>query len=171
MAQWPVWMKSVIKYLIMWMSKRIMTINDYQRVKRKINKLLVFLKKKKEKSFTTIEKWKRKSVVSNSLWPHGLYNAWNSPGQNTGVGNLSLLQGIFPTQGPNPGLPHCRRILYQLSHRGNPQIRLVRIWIQPCLALKSMLSPVWKLIKVAQKPERMEALMSHSSAYNYPDNL
>lgn len=49
-------MKSVIKYLIMWMSKRIMTINDYQRVKRKINKLLVFLKKKKEKSFTTIEK-------------------------------------------------------------------------------------------------------------------
>lgn len=49
-------MKSVIKYLIMWMSKRIMTINDYQRVKRKINKLLVSLKKKKEKSFTTIEK-------------------------------------------------------------------------------------------------------------------
>ena len=40
---------------------------------------------------------------------------WNSPGQNTGVGSLSLLQGIFPTQGSNPGLPHCRRILYQLS--------------------------------------------------------
>ena len=49
-------MKSVIKYLIMWMSKRIMTINDDQRVKRKINKLLVSLKKRKEKSFTTIEK-------------------------------------------------------------------------------------------------------------------
>lgn len=49
-------MKSVIKYLIMWTSKRIMTINDDQRVKRKINKLLVSLKKKKEKSFTTIEK-------------------------------------------------------------------------------------------------------------------
>ena len=42
---------------------------------------------------------------------------WNSLGQNTGVGSLSLLQGIFPTQGSNPGLPHCRRILYQLSHK------------------------------------------------------
>ena len=44
---------------------------------------------------------------------------WNSPGQNTGVGNLSLLQGIFPTQGLNPGLSHGRRILYQLSHKGS----------------------------------------------------
>ena len=52
--------------------------------------------------------------MSNSLRPHGP----NSPGQNTGVGGLSLLQGIFPTQGSNPGLPHCRRILYQLSHKG-----------------------------------------------------
>ena len=41
-------------------------------------------------------------------------------GQNTGVGSLSLLQGIFQTQGLNPGLPHCRRILYQLSHKGSP---------------------------------------------------
>ena len=41
------------------------------------------------------------SVVSDSLWPHGLYSPWNSPGQNTGVGSLSLLQGIFPTQGSN----------------------------------------------------------------------
>ena len=37
------------------------------------------------------------SVVSDSLRPHGLYSPWNSPGQNTGVGSLSLLQGIFPT--------------------------------------------------------------------------
>ena len=51
------------------------------------------------------------SVVSNSLRRHGLYSPWNSPGQNTGVGSLSLLQGIFPTQGSNRGLPHCRRIL------------------------------------------------------------
>ena len=43
-------------------------------------------------------------------------------GQNTGVGSLSLLQGIFPTQGSNSGLPHCRRILYQLSHKGSPRI-------------------------------------------------
>ena len=55
------------------------------------------------------------SVVSDSLWPHGLYSPWNSPGQNTGVGIRFLLQGIFPTQGSNPGLPHYRRILYQLS--------------------------------------------------------
>ena len=46
----------------------------------------------------------------------------NSPGQNIGVGSSSLLQGIFPTQGLNPGLPHCRQILYQLSHKGSPRI-------------------------------------------------
>ena len=38
-----------------------------------------------------------RSVVSDSLWPHGLYSSWNSPGQNTGVGSLSIPQGIFPT--------------------------------------------------------------------------
>ena len=62
------------------------------------------------------------SVVSYSLWPHGLYSPWNSLGQNTGVGSLSLLQGIFPIQGSNPGLPCCRRILYQLSRKGSPRI-------------------------------------------------
>ena len=51
-----------------------------------------------------------------TLWdPHGLHCPRNSPGQNAGMGNLSLLQGIFPTQGSNPGLPNCRWILYQLS--------------------------------------------------------
>ena len=59
------------------------------------------------------------SVVSDSLQPRGLYSPWNSPGHNTGVGSLSLLRGIFPTQGLNPSLPHCRRILYQLSHKGS----------------------------------------------------
>ena len=58
------------------------------------------------------------SVLSDSLRPHGLYSPWNSPGQNTGVGNLSLLQGIFPTQESNGGLLHCRQILYQLSNQG-----------------------------------------------------
>ena len=46
----------------------------------------------------------------------GLYSPWNSPGQNAGVGSLSLLQGIFPTQGLNPRLPYCRQILYCLSY-------------------------------------------------------
>ena len=114
-----------------------------------------------------------RSVVSNSLRPHGLYSSWNSPSQNTGVGSLSLLQGIFPTQGSNPcgivkvaqscptlcnstpwtihspwnspgqntrvsshsllqaivpsqgsnpGLPHCKQILYQLSQHRSPRI-------------------------------------------------
>ena len=63
-----------------------------------------------------------RSIVSDSMWPHGLYSPWNSPGQNTGGSSLSLLQGTFPTQGSNPGLPHCRRILYQPSHKGSPRI-------------------------------------------------
>ena len=49
------------------------------------------------------------SVVSDSLQTHRLYSSWNSPGQNTGVGSLSLLQGIFPTQKLNPILSHCRQ--------------------------------------------------------------
>ena len=68
------------------------------------------------------------SVMADSLRPHGLLQAtefsrpWNSPGQNTEVDTLSLLQGIFPTQGSNSGLPHCRRILYQRNHKGSPRI-------------------------------------------------
>ena len=61
-------------------------------------------------------------VMPDSLRTHGLYSPQNSLGQNTGVGSLSLLQGIFPTQGLNPGLPHWRWILYQLSLKGSPRI-------------------------------------------------
>ena len=72
-------------------------------------------------------KWSEScSVVSDSLPPHELYSPWNSPGQNTGVGSHSLLQVFFPTQGSNPGLPHCRGILYQLSHQGSPNIPNIR---------------------------------------------
>ena len=66
------------------------------------------------------------SVVSDSLRPHKLYSLWNSPGHNTGVGSHSFLQGIFPTQRLNPGLLHCRQILYQLSHQGSPRIL---VWV------------------------------------------
>ena len=62
------------------------------------------------------------SVVSDFLWSHGLYSPWNSPGQNTGVGNFSLLQELFPIQWLNPGLLHCRQILCQLSHKASPKI-------------------------------------------------
>ena len=54
---------------------------------------------------------------------HGIF-----PGKITGVGSLSLLQGIFPTQGSNPGLPHCRQILYQLSHQG--WLEIYPLWCQ-----------------------------------------
>ena len=57
-----------------------------------------------------------------TLQPHGLYSPWNSPGWNTGVGSLSILWGIFQTQGLNPDIPHCRQIVYQLSHKGSPRI-------------------------------------------------
>ena len=71
------------------------------------------------------------SVVSNSLGPHGLYNPWNSPGQNTGAGSLFLLQGIFPTQESNQGLLHCMQILYQLSYEGSPASTMlsVNLWL------------------------------------------
>ena len=65
--------------------------------------------------------------MPDSLWPHGLYSPWNSSGQNTGVGNLSLLQGFFTTQGSNP---HCKQILYQLIHKGSP--RLLEWVAYPC---------------------------------------
>ena len=74
------------------------------------------------KSLNPHIKWKLLSHV----WlfaTHGLYSLWSSPGQNTGVGSLSLLQGIFSTLGSNPCLPHCRQIIYQLSHERNPRIQ------------------------------------------------
>ena len=70
--------------------------------------------------------------VTQSCWtlqPHGLYSPWNSPCQNTGVGSLSLLQGIFQTQGPNPDLPHCRCIVYQLGHQFSSVHLLQRVWL------------------------------------------
>ena len=60
-------------------------------------------------NYRAIGLWKWKLLSRDPwTWPHGLYSPLNSPGQNTGVGSLSLLQGIFPTQGSNPGLLHCR---------------------------------------------------------------
>ena len=76
------------------------------------------------------------SVVSNSLRPHELYSLWNSPAQNIGMGSLSLLQRIFPTQGLNSGFRHCRRILYQLSHKGS-------FWDQRLLLLGPVLFECW----------------------------
>ena len=72
-------------------------------------------------SITLPSMWKSESencsVTSDSSWHNRLYSPWNFPGQNTGIGSCSLLQGILPTQRSNPGLPHCRWILYCLSHQ------------------------------------------------------
>ena len=64
------------------------------------------------------------SFMSDSLWPHGLsptslFHPCNFPGKTTGVGCHFLLQGIVPIQGLNPGLLHCRQVLYHLSHQGS----------------------------------------------------
>ena len=64
-------------------------------------------------------KWSEShSVMCDSSRPRGLYNPRNSLGKNTGMGSLSFLQQIFPTQELNQGLLHCRWILYQLSYQG-----------------------------------------------------
>ena len=80
------------------------------------------------------------SVVSDSLRPHGVYSLWNSLGQNAGVGSHFLLLGIFPTQGSNPGLLHCRWILYQLSHKGSPR----RCYRGMCLLVSPGLT-IWNI--------------------------
>ena len=59
--------------------------------------------------------------ASHGLGPARLLCSWNSHGKNSGVGCHSLLQEIFPTQGLNPGLPHCGQILYHQSHEGSPR--------------------------------------------------
>ena len=82
---------------------------------------IIFKKNQREmlklrSNITKVSESETLSVISDSLWPH---SPWNCPGQDTGVGSLSLLQGIFPTQGLNPDLPHGSQILYQLSYQGS----------------------------------------------------
>ena len=116
------------------------------------------------------------SVVSNSLRPHGLYSPWNSPGQNTGVGSLFLLQAIFPTQGLNPDLPHCRQILYQLSYEATgypsallhpqppPLSCLFPIGIYRCSRLKTML-----FLPLHSSSVTMFFIFSHHSCKSWKD--
>ena len=89
-------------------SKRCLTeINN-----TKVEYMLVLDGKRKIYEIANRSESESHSVVSDSLWPCGLSCPWNSPGQNTGVRSLSLFQGIFQTQGLNPGLLHRRQILY-----------------------------------------------------------
>ena len=78
--------------------------------------------------YTGVIDWR---LINQFWWSHGLHPArlfcpWNSPGKNTGVGCHAHLQGIFPTQGSNLGLPHCRQIPSCLSHQGSPMVKLKR---------------------------------------------
>ena len=82
-----------------------------------------------------------RSVISDSLQPHELEPAkllclWNFPGKNTGVGYLSLLQGIFPTQGLNPCLTLYRHILYHLSHQGSQELGYYAIKISTVVCIQ-----------------------------------
>ena len=87
----------------------------------------------------SLSKWKWKwsrSVVSDSLRPPGLQptrvlSPWDSPGKNTRVGCHFLLQGIFPTQGSNLGLLHCRQMLYPLSHQGSWKVYIYPLPFEP----------------------------------------
>ena len=97
-----------------------------------------------------------RSVMSDSLWPHGLYSPWNSPGQNTGVDSLYLLQGIFPTQGSNPDLPHCGWILYQLSHKESPTILE---WVAYPFSSRSSQLRNWTGVCLLSNPEMLFSLL------------
>ena len=89
-------------------------------------------------SFIKAWKWKWKSFSCVKLFATPWTSPWNSQGQNTGVGCLSLLWGIFPTQGSNPGLLHCRWILYQLSYQGSPHQGLTQIWASNCKKIQKL---------------------------------
>ena len=76
---------------------------------------------------------------------------WNSPDWNIGVGSLSLLQGIFPTQRSNPGLPRCRQILYRQSHQGSPKgLEITRKAVVPG-APPELVASVVMAMKMLQK--------------------
>ena len=112
--------------------------------------------------YTALEPEREKesgSVLSDSLQPHRLHRPRNSPGQNTGVGSHSLLQGVFPTQGSNPGLLHCRRALHQLSHQGSPRIlEWVAFPLEKAMAPHSS-TLAWK-IPWTEEPGRLQSMGS-----------
>ena len=102
--------------------------------------------------------------MSYSLRPHGpqhtrLLCPWDSPGKNTGVDNHSLLPGIFPIQGSNLGFPHCRQILYHLSHQRSPEIMIVSIYKNFFVANKLKKKKDLKKKRLEKKMEEVKRLM------------
>ena len=112
-------------------------------------------------------KWSEsQSVMSDSLWSHGLYSLWNSPGQNIGVGSLSLLQRIFQTQGSNPGLQHCRDSL-PAEPQGKPRDTLLEIKISlPHILTKTLAHTFYGILRWTIKTYSTWYLLS---AYYVPD--
>ena len=117
-----------------------------------------------------------RSVLSDSFQPHGLYiySPWNSPGQNTGVGTLSLLHGIFPTQGSKPGLLHSGWILYQLSHKGSPSVvkplsknHSMSVWLQNSLPKLLRRPPLTAPYFTEKKKEKNRDVNSFSSIWKF----
>ena len=105
-------------------------------------------------------KWMKvaQSCLTATPWT---IQSMNSPGQNTGVGSLSLLQRIFPIQGLNPGLLHCRQILYQLSHKGSP--------LSPRVCLNSYSLSQWCYLTILSSPVPFSFyLKSFSASGSFP---
>ena len=122
-----------------------------------------------------------RSVVSDSLWPPGPYPTTllcpcDSPGKNTGVGCHALLQGIFPTQGSNPGLLHGRQILYCLGHQKRPifcefiykNVRLKVLTTDIRRFFLCVLNSFCVLVWIAPSSS---TLILNSLLFNLPDNL
>ena len=100
------------------------------------------------------------------LWSHGLYPTrllcpWDSPGKNTGVGCRALFQGIFPTQGSNPSLLHCRQILYQLSYQGSPYNAVCKLNLSKTEEMKKNLKAlcVWEYITLSTFDSQLVTLI------------
>ena len=96
------------------------------------------------------------------------YSPWNYSGQNIGVGNLSPLQGIIPTQGSNPGLLHCRWILYQLSHKGSPNIEFPQpACPNTCAALPTINIPARVAYLLHQRKLHRSIIATQCPKFNY----
>ena len=88
------------------------------------------------------------SATSWIITPARLLCPWDSPGKNTGVGCHALLQGILLTQGSNPGVLHCRQILYHLSHQGTHLFIIclcLSVYLSVCLSIYPWRE--WKIVK------------------------
>ena len=94
-----------------------------------------------------------------------------SPGKNTGVGSHSLLQGIFPTQGLNPRLLHCRQILYSLSHQESPFIYYIYYYIKSAILLTGKAKLHDKQIPLQKEDTMDEHFIELSDVLNFPLHL